>query len=219
MRKTRIGALAASTALASVTVFGGAAVATAQEADDPGTDTIVSEGNYSMTAKDLGNCQVEFTLDSHRVDDYGNWRGDFRVDEGDPLTTVEELDSSYGNRGVTYLPVITSSQGTADAVADREYPYDFDAHQTVVDLTKDRTVPNLEDAPNETEIRDGVEANENGEHTVNFGVYQGPVAQSTDAYNKKGEVTVTGCPTTATDLPELSSGSSDIFGLLTNLSS
>lgn len=212
MRMKRIGAVAASAALASITVLGGAGTAMAQETD---TATVTSEGNYTMTATAIGDCQVEFTLKSLRGDDYGNWRGDFQVNEEDPITAPGS-NPGVGNRGETFRPVIGSHQGIADAIADRENPYDFGAGTVTVDLTAERTVPDF-DEPTETMTLPGVEANADGTHTVNFGVYQGPPRYDAEIYNTNGQITVTGCPTTEDDWFG-GNLSAEIFGELENLS-
>lgn len=206
MRKMRIGALAASAALASVTIVGGAGTAMAQE--DEHTDTVVSEGNYTMTATALGDCQVEFTLESEREDNYGNWRGDFRVNSEDPIT------DGGGSRDEVFRPVIGSNQGIEDAIEDREEPYDFGTGEVIVDLAEERTVPDFEDGAYSLP---GVEPNESGEHTVNFGVYQGPAGYTEEGnvYNTDGEITVYGCETEG----GLGLGSLDVFGSIENLSS
>lgn len=208
MRKMRIGALAASAALASVTIVGGAGTAMAQEETD--TVTVNSEGNYTMTATALGDCQVEFTLESEREDNYGNWRGDFRVNNEDPITAPGS-DSSVGNRGETFRPVVGSNQGIEDAI-ENDLNYDFETGEVIVDLSEDRTVPDFEGG---TTNLSGVEPNESGEHTVTFGVYQGPVGYTEDVYNTDGEITVYGCETEG----GLGLGSLDVFGSIENLSS
>lgn len=208
MRMTRFGAIAASAALASATVLG-AGTAVAQDNGDP--VTITAPGNYEMTATDLGDCRVEFTLNSLRDDNYGNWRGDFQVNGEEPIT------EAGGSRGEVYRPVITNRPGVAAAIAGRENPYDFDSGEATVTLTEPRTVPYAEGNPNRVYDLPGVQPNETGEHTINFGVYQGPVqAGTTEVYNLDGEITVTGCPI-ANPLDRLSS-ELDVFGSL-NLSS
>lgn len=212
MRMKRIGAVAASAALASITVLGGAGTAMAQETD---TATVTSEGNYTMTATAIGDCQVEFTLESLRGDDYGNWRGDFQVNGEDPLAAPGS-NPEVGNRGETFRPVIGSNQSIADAIAERENPYDFGTSTVTVDLTDNRTVPNFDELT-ETMTLDGVQANDTGTHTVNFGVYQGPPGYDAEIYNTNGQITVTGCPTTD-DAPIGDNLSAEIFGALENLS-
>lgn len=218
MRKIRFGAVLASTALASATVLG-AGTAMAQEGDGTNTETVTSEGNYTMTATAIGECKVEFTLESLRGDNYGNWRGDYRVGEEDPIT-APGVNENVGNRGETYRPVITNQPGTAAAIENRENPYDFGAGTVIVDLTEGRTVPYADDDANEVYTLPGVEANETGEHTITFGVYQGPVAFDEEVYNTNGELTVTGCPTLT--LPERISSEfnlPDFSELSSNLSS
>lgn len=211
MRITHFGAIAASAALASATVLG---PGTALAQDNGSTDTIVSKGNYRITATSLGNCQVEFELTSLRDNNYGNWRGDFQVDGEDPITGVG------GSRGEVYRPVVTNRQGVADAIGNRANPYDLRMSATTVDLSDEHRVPDFSSPEqSETITLPGVEPNESGEHTINFGVYQGPVgADNTAVYNTDGQITVTGCPTIEpTDpLEELSSelgisGSLDLF--------
>lgn len=221
MRKLRFGALAASAALASVTVLG-AGTAMAQEGDgDPHTDTITSDGNYTMTATAIGECKVEFEFESLRGDTRANWRGDYRVGDEDPITQVEDVNPAYGNRGTTYRPVITNDEGTAEAIADRDNPYPFAAGTAIVDLAEARDVPDFESAAAaETRTLQGVGANENGEHTITFGVYQGPARYDSGAYDEVGEIIVTGCPVLT--LPERISSElnlPDFSELSSNLSS
>lgn len=231
MRKTRIGALLASTALASATVLGGAAVANAStedvlgsldvggslfpeaeepEADEPEageTDTVRSEGNYIMTATAFDNCTVQFTLQTERDEDYGNWRGDYQVNDEPPITEPGS-DPSVGNRGETYRPALGSNQNIEEAI---DGTYDFGTRDVMVDLTEERRVP---DFAGGAETLPGVEANENGEHIINFGVYQGPPGYTEDIYNTNGSVTVTGCPTTEDEDDSGPLGSLDVFGSL-----
>lgn len=219
MRKLRFGALAASAALASVTVLG-AGTAMAQEGDgEPNTATVESEGHYTMTATAIGECKVEFDLVSHYDDNYGNWRGDYQVGEEDPIT-APGANESVGNRGETYRPVVTNQPGTAGAIEDRENPYDFGVGPVTVDLTEERTVPYADGDVNEVYELPGVEANETGEHVISFGVYQGPPAYDAEIYNTDGEIVVTGCPTLT--LPERISSElnlPDFSELSSNLSS
>ena len=188
MRKIRFGAVAASAALASVTVLG-AGTAMAQEGDgDPNRASITSGDNYTMTATQTGQCEVTFTLDSLRDEDYGNWRADYRVGEEDPIT------SQGGSRGDVYRPVVGSNDGIARAIEGRDDPYDFDANSAIVNLTEERRVPYADGDPSKSYSLPGVEANETGEHVITFGVYQGPPAYDAEIYNLDGKLTVTGCP-------------------------
>ena len=219
MRKTRFGAVVASAALASVTVLG-AGTAMAQEDDDRSTDTVTWEDNYTMTATAVGECKVEFTLESGYDDNYGNWRGDYRVGEEPPITAPGP-NERVGNRGETYRPVIGSNQGIADAIKDRgDKAYDFGTGTVTVDLREPRTVPYADGDPDEVYTLPGVEANETGEHVISFGVYQGPPAYDAEIYNTDGEIVVTGCPTLT--LPERISSElnlPDFSELSSNLSS
>lgn len=208
MRMTHFGAIAASAALASATVLG-PGTALAQDNGDPAH--IVSAGNYEMSATNLGDCQVEFELTSLRDKNYGNWRGDFQVNGEEPITEVG------GSRDEVYRPVVTNRQGVADAIGNRANPYDLRMSATTVHLGDEHRVPDFSsDGQSETITLPGVEPNETGEYTINFGVYQGPVtAGNTAVYNTNGQITVTGCPV-IDPLDELSSelgisGSLDLF--------
>ena len=221
MRKLRFGALAASAALASVTVLG-AGTAMAQEGDAPEPVTVTSPGNYTMTATAIGECKVEFTLESDRPDNSGNWRGDFRIGEEDPIVSEDG-----GSRGDVYRPVVGSNEGIVKAIENNwgEDAYDFAALETTVDLRDSRIVPYADGDPNKGRELAGAEPTEDGEYEITFGVYQGPVAAgTTDVYNLNGALTVTGCTTPDPEptLPERISSElnlPDFSELSSNLSS
>lgn len=252
MRKSRIGALVASTALASASLLAGAGVAGASvedligsvdvfgsiqpEQDDGATDEptgptaptvvesakivatatgIVKEGEaadgasrYTLSATSYDNCTVVFTLDD-QWEQYGGpdsdrlpgWRADYRVGEEDAV-----LPAGSSRGGPTYRPVVVGNDTIANAIKSRENPYDIAASEATVDLTKDRIVPDAEDI-NQTVILDGVEANDDGQHVVTFGMYQGPNTAASGQYSFDTTVTVTGCPITEDD--EVDDGGDD----------
>lgn len=246
MRKTRIGALVASTALASATILAGAGAANASvgealgsldvggslqaEAEVVGFAEIVATSNgvveegedpdgaprYTLSATAYDNCTVEFTLED-QWEEYGGpdhdglpgWRADYQVGDEDPVM----VGSSRGDS--TYRPVVGGNQGIADAIANRDNPYDFDANNALVDLTEDRIVPDGDDV-SETVIRDGVEPNDDGTHEVTFGVYQGPNTSASGQYSFDTTVTVTGCPITEDEDSSGPLGSLDLFGSLSS---
>lgn len=235
MRKTRIGALLASTALASATVLGGAAVANAStedvlgsldvggslfpEAEEPTEPTEVDfaeivgtslndEPRYTMTATAYDNCTVAFTLSDDWPGDYQpNFRADYRVGEEAPVMP----GSSRGDE--TYRPVLGSNQAVADAIENRPNEYNFAANEDTVDLTADRVVPDYENTSEVTTLP-GVAPNEDGTHVITFGVYQGPDTAAHGYYSFDTTVTVTGCPTTEDEDDSGPLGSLDVFGSL-----
>src|SRR5699024_1129957 len=147
MRKTRFASLAASAALASATILGGAGIASAAE-----TDTVVGN-DAKVTATATDNCEVTFEfVGDTSIDRLNsvNWVVDYRVDGGDP--TIENEDPALS----VYNPVVASNQKSVDALNNHE-DYDYD-----VGLLK-KTV----------NLNDVVDANEDGEHAVSFKFYRG----------------------------------------------
>lgn len=235
MRNTRIGALLASTALASATILGGAGIASAQssssEPEGPAevdTASIVMKaqnsededaaGRYTLTATAYDNCTVAFELVNDWPEGYTpNWRADYRVDEEDPVMT----GSSRG--GDTYRPVLGSNQKIEDAIQNRANPYDFATGTVTVDLTEARTVPQYDD-PSQVKELPGVEANEDGKHEITFGVFQGPNTAASGEYSFDTTVTVEGCPLANGDDEKDAGligslvGSVDVFGSLEGMS-
>lgn len=265
MRKSRIGALVASTALASATLLAGAGVANASvedligsvdvfgslqsEQDDGDTDEpagpavvdsaeivatsagIVKDGEeaegaprYTLSATAYDNCTVVFTLED-QWEEYGGpdhdglpgWRADYRVGEE---AAVMPAGSSRGTP--TYRPVVVGNDTIANAIKGRDNPYDIAANEATVDLTVDRVIPDAEDV-DQTVTRDGVEPNDDGEHVVTFGMYQGPNSAASGQYSFDTDVTVTGCPTTEDDEVDDGDeagksplGSLDVFGSLSS---
>lgn len=230
MRNTRIGAIIASSALASATILGGAGIASAQSASlAPGapaevdtasivmkaqnSDDVNADGRYTMTATAYDNCTVSFELVDDWPDDYtSNWRADYRVNQEDPVMQ----GSSRGDE--TYRPVLGSNQTIEDAINGRTLPYDFATSEVTVDLTESRTVPDYED-PSKVVALPGVEPNEDGTHKITFGVYQGPSTADSGEYSFNTSVTVEGCPTAEDDgLIGSVVGSLDVFGSLEGIS-
>lgn len=268
MRKSRIGALVASTALASASLIAGAGVANASvedligsvdvfgslqsEQDDGATAEpaepaepavvdsaeivatsagVVKEGEgtegaprYTLSATTYDNCTVVFTLED-QWEQYGGpnsdrlpgWRADYRVGEEDAV-----LPAGSSRGAPTYRPVVVGNDTIANAIKGRDNPYDIAANEATVDLTKDRIVPDAE-VISQTVIRDGVEPNDNGEHVVTFGMYQGPNTAASNQYSFDTNVTVTGCPITKDDEVDDGDeagksplGSLDIFGSLSS---
>lgn len=211
MRKTRIGALIASGALASSVVLGGVPAANASveglissvdvfgslegpvEREVVDSNEIVGlsqneEPRYTMTATAYNDCTVDFTLTDDWPGEYvPNFRADYRVGDEAPVLP------GGSREGPTWRPVLGSNQGIADAIAGRDNPYDFAANEATVDLTEPRTVPQYGNPNLVTELP-GVEPNETGTHVITFGVYQGPDTASHGYYSFETEVTVTGCP-------------------------
>ena len=225
MRKTRFASLAASAALASATILGGAGLAQAQSSSEPemvdsaeivmkagGEDD--GEGRYTLSATAYDNCTVAFELEDNWPGEYTpNWRADYRVGKEKPVMP----GSSRGEN--TYRPVLGSHDGIEEAIENRgDKAYDFDTGQVTVDLTEPRTVPQYDDPSDVTE-RPGVEPNQDGTHEITFGVYQGPNTAAHNEYSFNTSVTVEGCPTTD-DGGLLGSvvGSVDVFGSLENFS-
>lgn len=221
MRTTRFGAFAASAALASATILGGASLAQAQSPSSEPEATVVETVTVSppvdkataLTATSYDNCTVSFTLTSEWGDE-GNWRADYRVD-GEEAVMANGLRND--GDGVNYRPALGSHQGIEDAIDGR---YDFDTGETTIDLTEDRVVPSFDDPSNEVVTLDGVAPNADGIHEVAVGLYQGPV---TTDYDTMRTVTVTGCPTTADEDEDegfIGSvvGSVDVFGSLEGMS-
>ena len=231
MRNTRIGALLASSALASATILGGAGIASAQgSSSEPEAPNVVdtasivmkaqnseeedADGRYTMTATAYDNCTVAFELVNDWPEGYTpNWRADYRVDQEDPVMP----GSSRGDK--TFRPVLGSNQKIEDAINDRANEYDFATGEVTVDLTEPRTVPQYDD-PSQVKELPGVEANEDGKHEITFGVYQGPNTAASNEYSFDTSVTVEGCPMVEDDEGFLGSvvGSLDVFGSLEGIS-
>ncbi len=182
----------------------------ATEAEVVETETITYEGKFDLTATGYDNCTVTFELTNLWEDYPGtaggpNWRTDYQVDDESPSIERDIRD--------VYRPVLTNSQATKNAIDARENPYEIALGETTVDLTAERTVPLSND---DVTTVPGVESNADGEHTVTFGVYQGPgLGNALDEYNDTKSVTVTGCPTA--DDATGSLGSLDLFGSLGSL--
>lgn len=201
MRNTRIGALLASTALASATILGGAGIASAEES---GTDAITG-GAATVTATANDNCEVTFAFADDIDDDLldsTNWVVDYRVDGEEPTIPnyTDESEEDLDEQLSVFRPVVASNQGSVDALNDHEQ-YDYD-----VDLL-DKTV----------NLNDVIEPNDSGEHTVTFKFYRGTADWHSE--ENQGEVTVTGCDTAGGEgLIGSIVGSVDVFGSLEGMS-
>lgn len=171
-------------------------------ATETGTKTFTEPGKYKIAATGYDNCTVKFELNSLYDEYVPNYRADYRVDAEDTVFNK------------VYRPVVGSNQVIVDAIKGRDNPYDIALETDTVDLTEARTVPSAADDSETTELA-GVAPNEDGKHTVSFGVYQGP--EGTSVSPERVEVQVTGCPTTGTgsmDFGSLDFGSLDLFGSL-----
>lgn len=200
MRKTRIGAFVASTALASATILGGAGIASAQDGD---SDTIQA-GAAKVTATANENCEITFEFGGDASADElkkWNWVADYRVgDEAASIPAEAETDELTEALSV-FNPVVASNQDAADALTNHDdYDYDVGFFSNTVNLN------------------DVVEANENGEHTVSFKFYRGAKPEGGwDADVNQGEVVVTGCDDSTGSLGG-ALGSLDVFGSLGSMS-
>lgn len=211
MRKTRFGALAASAALASTMILGGAGVAGASlgagslspETSPVAGDTdSITGGGAEVEATPYDNCEVTFEFVAPLGDDgelndselnLVNWVADYRVDGEEATISNEDEHLSVFN------PVVASNQESVDGLNSHE-KFDFD-----VGLLS-KTV----------NLNDVVEANEDGEHTVTFKFYRGSADWDSD--ENKGEIIVTGCDTTDEGLLGSVVGSVDVFGSLEGMS-
>lgn len=218
MRKTRFASLAASAALASATILGGAGIANASLdagslSSDPapvaGETDSVTGGGAEVVATSYNNCEVsfEFTAPEDPAENKWNWVVDYRVDQEEPSIPKYENDNADDGELIDHLsvfrPVVASKQGVVDSLNKHENGYD-------VDLLK-----------NTVNLNDVVEPNEDGEHTVTFKFYRGS-ADWDNTETNLGEVTVTGCDTLEDEddggLLGSVVGSVDVFGSLENFS-
>lgn len=224
MRKTHFASLAASAALASATIVGGAGLAQAQSASSEedasvvGTETIQFDDRFTLIGTAYDNCTVAFKLTSDRTDGVTeNLRADYRV--GGEDSVMDRTDQ--GVREQVYRPAVVSNETVHKAITEeRGNPYDVGLGTTTIDLTEDRTVPDKDDTDNTT-VLPGVEPNDTGEHTITFGVYQGSGLNENnkELYETTEDVVVSGCP--ITDDGGLLGGvvgSVDVFGSLENFS-
>lgn len=200
MRKSRIGAFAAASALASATVLGGAGVAQAQESDS----ITGAEAEVTATAND--NCEVTFAfadgVSEERLESV-NWVVDYRI--GDEAPTIanytDEAEEELDERLSVFRPVVASNQDTVDALNNNDdYDYDVALMSNTVNLN------------------DLVEANESGEHTLSFKFYRGSADWNSE--ENFGEVTVTGCDTVDEEDGFIGSviDTIDVFGSLEDMS-
>lgn len=247
MRKTRIGALIASTTLASSVVLGGAAAANAsveglissvdvfgslqeeeleeapveREEVDSAEIVGVSAGDDPQPRYTMtATAYNDCTVDFTLSDDWENYPVENRLPNfrADYRVGDEAPVMPGGSReGPTWRPVLGSNQGIEDAINGRDNPYDFGTNETTVDLTEPRIVPAYEDA-SETTVRPGVEPNEDGTHVVTFGVYQGPDTAAHGYYSFDTTVTVQGCPTLEGDTEDDQDSDNGSLGSLTGIS-
>lgn len=114
MRNTRIGALLASSALASATILGGAGIASAQEA---------SPDNITFSATDNGDCTATFEVVNTTNSDWAEvhyWTGDdvpaeapaFEQNEGAELAIA--ADAAFRDENGDWYAPYSETRGNTD---------------------------------------------------------------------------------------------------------
>lgn len=188
MRKSRISAVVASSALASATILGGAGIAGAQQ----------TEGPVNFMAAGNDQCEVTFTI-SNKTNSV-DYAIDYRIDD-------EPLEGEDFGTGPTGRVVLNSDAAEPHRVPGRG--------EDAVRYVSDRFPVVSETTVNLNEVEDAPPT-EDGSYTISYRMIIGPDATHRGD-GEWHETTVTGCET-EDDLMGSIIGSVDVFGSLEGMS-